>query len=263
MRNRRGVTTAVLQARMTSTRLPGKVLRPIEGKAMLLRQIERIQRATTLDHIVVATSEDPSDDELAQLVTEQGIDVVRGSLSDVLDRFVKVADTHNPDVIVRLTGDCPLACPEVIDDVVTAFHASTADYLSNTLDPTYPDGLDVEVITADALRTVDNSSRDKDEREHVTLGVYRRDKEFNVQNFVDPAGKDHSDLRWTVDNQADFDFVSHIYGTLLPANPHFGYQEILRFLEEKPDLSRTSSHAARNAALDGIDTGAMRHAGNE
>ena len=261
MSNRRGKTTAILQARMTSSRLPGKVLKPIEREPMLIRPLERIGRAATLDQIVVATSFDPSDDALVEVLTQHQIDFVRGPLSDVLARYMRVADQYLPDVIVRLTGDCPLTCPEVIDAVVQHFHESDADYASNTLDPTYPDGLDVEVVTTAALRAVSAATDDPHEREHVTLGVYRRDSHFRLSNYSDPTGLNHSDLRWTVDDAEDFEFVSHVYQSLLPRNSHFGYREILRCLEENPALNRTRRHGARNAALDGLDTGAMDHRG--
>ena len=252
---------AVVQARMTSSRLPGKVLKPIEGQPMLIRQLERISRAATLDQIVVATSVDPSDDELVEVLTHHQIDFVRGPLLDVLARYMCVADQYVPDVIVRLTGDCPLTCPEVIDAVVQHFHDSGVDYASNTLNPTYPDGLDVEVVTTAALGAVSAATDDSHEREHVTLGVYRQASLFRLSNFSDPTGLDHSDLRWTVDDAEDFDFVSEIFRSLFPRNSHFGYREILRCLEESPALNRTRRHGARNSALDGLDTGAMDHRG--
>jgi spore coat polysaccharide biosynthesis protein SpsF len=248
---------------MTSTRLPGKVLLPIEGKPMILQQIERLQRCQTLEQIVVATSVDPSDDPLVEVLTEAGIECVRGPLDDVLARFVLVLKQYKADVVVRLTGDCPLACPEIVDQVVDAFHASSADYLSNTLLPTYPDGLDVEVLTSQTLFEIGDLSADPDEHEHVTLGIYRRPDRFRVANFVDPEGSDRSRLRWTVDNEGDFAFVSKIYSHFLPAKPNFDYADIVHFLETNPHLSRTDSDSARNAALTGKDTGVMKHPGNE
>ena len=138
-------TLAIVQARMTSTRFPGKVLAPLVGQPMVLRQLERVRRATTLDGVIVATSTDPTDDELTGVVEASGVPVVRGSLDDVLDRFITAMDVFEPEVVVRLTADCPLISPFVIDQVVEAFRASNADYVSNTMTPTYPDGLDVEL----------------------------------------------------------------------------------------------------------------------
>ena len=256
----RGSTLAVVQARTSSARLPGKVLLSIEGTSMILRQLERIGRAQQVDGIVVATSVDQSDDELSQVLVDAGYEVVRGSLDDVLSRFVEVLDAYEAEVIVRLTGDCPVACPSVIDEVVQAFHDSHADYLSNTMAPTYPDGLDVEVMTAQALRDVATMSVDPAEREHVTLGIYRRPESFVVENYTDPTGRDNSHLRWTVDNADDLEFVRMIYSSV--GNGVFDYADILVFLEQHPEKSRTSEDSPRNAALEGLDTGVMQHRGS-
>lgn len=250
-------TVAILQARMTSTRLPGKVLLPLAGKPMIMRQLERIQRATTIDDIVVATSTDPSDDELVAVLQANGTRVVRGDLDDVLARFVAAMDDTRPDVVVRLTADCPLASPKVIDKVVTAFHAGGADYVSNTMTPTYPDGLDVEVVKADVLRAVAAEATDQPEREHVTLGVYRRHDRFRIENVT--GERDFSDLRWTVDTPEDYAFVTAVYDALYADNPAFEFEDVLAFLQQHPELNRTSDDAKRNAALDGLDTGAMQH----
>jgi spore coat polysaccharide biosynthesis protein SpsF len=251
-------TIAILQARTTSSRLPGKVLLPLEGQPMIFRQLERIKRAKTIDVIVVATSSDPSDDELVATLTSAGYDVVRGPLDDVLGRFLRVLDTHPAETVVRLTADCPLISPTVIDLVVSKFHAAGSDYLSNNLTPTYPDGLDVEVVKASTLRTLAEETTEVHEREHVTLGVYRRHEQFKVGNFSDPEGRDNSHLRWTVDNPDDFTFVSSIYEALWQLNPDFDYQDVLAFLEQHPDKSRTDQDSPRNAALNGLDTGLMQ-----
>ena len=259
MTGRRGTTLAIVQARTSSSRLPGKVLKPLEGEPMILRQLERVARASSLDQIVVATSDHETDDPLAQLLQSHDIDVVNGPLDDVLHRFVLSLDTHPADVVVRLTADCPLISPAVIDQVVEAFHAGSADYLSNTMEPTYPDGLDVEVVTANALRYVDEHTEDEHEREHVTLGVYRRTDGFIIDNFRDPSGADHSDLRWTVDTAEDYAFVEAVYRDLYPRDPAFEYSDVLNFVNANPHLRRSAADSARNAALDGIDTGAMQH----
>jgi spore coat polysaccharide biosynthesis protein SpsF len=258
MSGRRGKTLAIVQARSTSSRLPGKVLMNLHGAPMILRQLERVQRSETIDHIVVATSDDPSDHELAEIVSEAGYDIVRGPLNDVLARFSQTIDQHHPDVVVRITADCPLISPHVIDLVAQAFHSSEADYVSNTLAPTYPDGLDVEVMKASALQQLANNTSDPVEREHVTLGIYRKPDQFRVENFPDPSGADHSDLRWTVDDSDDFAFVTRVYESLFPQNPAFDYPDVLALLAQHPEWNRTELHAKRNAALDGLDTGAMR-----
>ncbi|MHB1164290.1 MAG: cytidylyltransferase domain-containing protein [Candidatus Nanopelagicales bacterium] len=248
-------TLAIVQARMTSTRFPGKVLAPLAGEPMVLRQVERIQRATTLDGLVVATSTDVSDDRLVQVLDDAGIPVVRGSLDDVLERFVTAIDALAPDVVVRLTADCPLISPAVIDRVVEAFGASGADYASNTMSPTYPDGLDVEVVRADVLREVARIATDPPEREHVTLGVYRRPDRYRIENVA--GERDLSDLRWTVDTPEDYEFVRAVYEDLLPVKADFDVDDVIAYLERHPGRARTAAHAERNAALRGIGTGAM------
>lgn len=262
MSGARGRTLAIVQARMTSKRLPGKVLAPLAGAPMIIRQLERIQRAQTLDDVVVATSQDASDDELVRVLQAAGVQVTRGPLDDVLARYIKVMDVYQPDVVVRLTGDCPLTCPSVIDLVVGKFHDSAADYVSNTMRPTFPDGLDVEVINPKALRQIAEESIDMNEREHVTLGVYRRPEQFVVENVTDPEGRDNSHLRWTVDNEGDLEFVAAVYDHLWAMNPEFDYADIVKFTEDNPAMGRTTADAPRNAALDGLDTGAMRHGGD-
>ena len=252
-----GVPLAILQARMTSSRLPGKVLEPIEGIPMIGRQIERVRRAQSIDGLVVATSVDASDDPLVEYVESLEVPVVRGSLDDVLGRFIDVIDLYHPVVVVRLTADCPLTSPRVIDTVIQHFDPEHVDYVSNTLQPTFPDGVDVEVVRADALRWVFENSADAHEHEHVTLGVYRRADRFRCVNVA--GATDLSALRWTVDLPEDLAFVRAVYAELLPVNPEFDVDDILGLLERRPDLVRTEQQAKRNSALDGIDTGAMTH----
>ena len=249
------VTTAILQARMKSTRLPGKILAPLLGEPMVARQLERIQRAQRLDDIVLATSTDPSDDPLVAWAEAKDIKVFRGSLTDVLMRFVEVIDHFQPDLVVRLTADCPLTSPAVIDSVIDTFYSSDVDYCSNTLTPTFPDGLDVEVIRADVLREVAADSTDPVEREHVTLGVYRHPERYRLANFE--GTEDHSDLRWTVDTPEDMAFVTAVYEALYPLDPAFEMRDVLELIARTPGLSRTTEHAMRNAALAGLNTGAM------
>ena len=249
-------TLAILQARMTSTRLPGKILASILGEPMVGRQLERIRRAQRLDDIVLATSTDPSDDLLVAWAEANDFKVFRGALADVLQRFVEVIEHYQPDVVVRLTADCPLTSPDVIDAVIERFQAGDVDYCSNTLTPTFPDGLDVEVIRADVLRAVAASSTDPHEREHVTLGVYRHPEHYRLANFE--GTEDHSDLRWTVDTPEDLAFVTAVYEALYPDNPAFEMRDVLELIARTPGLSRTIEHAMRNAALAGLNTGAMR-----
>lgn len=250
-------TIAIVQARMTSTRFPGKVLAPLVGEPMILRQLARLSRSTRIDGIVVATSTDPSDDVLANTVEKAGYPIHRGSLANVLDRFLGAGQQASADVIVRITADCPLLSPAVVDYVVQEFHRAKADYASNTLEPTYPDGLDVEVVRMDALRHVAEMSTDADEREHVTLGIYRRPQTFRLHSVRDTTA-DRSHLRWTVDTSADLEFVTWVYESWMPTKPAFEYPDIVQLVEKHPERSRTAADGIRNAALIGKETGAMQ-----
>ena len=222
---------------------------------MIGRQIERLRRSDLLDGLVVATSVDLSDDRLVAYVESLGIPVIRGSLDDVLGRFGAVLDELSPEVVVRLTADCPLVSSSVVDRVISAFGPED-DYVSNTLEPTWPDGVDVEVVRASALRWVAEHSDDPHEHEHVTLGVYRRPDRFRCANVAGDV--DLSSLRWTVDNAEDLAFVRSIYAKLLLVNDQFDVHDVLELLESQPSLSRTSADSSRNAALDGLETGVMK-----
>ncbi|HTI87437.1 MAG TPA: glycosyltransferase family protein [Alphaproteobacteria bacterium] len=237
----------ILQARVSSSRLPGKVLKPILGRPMILRQIERLQRAQTLDKLVLATSVDPSDDALADLMKAEGIETVRGPLDDVLARFTLAAKPYNPEWIVRLTGDCPLADPEVVDRVVRETIAAKADYGSNALEPTFPDGLDAEVVRGAILEQIASENRTQAEREHVTLAIHRHPECFRLH--IVRSATDLSALRWTVDEPADFALVERIYQTLYPVNPAFTTADVLRLLAEHPDLVALNTGIERNEGL--------------
>lgn len=234
----------ILQARATSTRLPGKVLLPVAGAPMLLRQIERLHRCTRLDRLIVATSTDPSDDSIAALCADNGVTCHRGSLEDVLDRFHGAAVAAQAKTVVRLTGDCPLADPEVIDRIVEVFLAAGVDYASNTLAPTYPDGLDAEVTSFAALDRAWREARLPSEREHVTPYIYNHPEIFTVRNVA--AETDLSALRWTVDEPADLDFVRAVYAELYPQNPAFSTEAVLDLLRLRPDIAALGSKAGRN-----------------
>ena len=226
---------AIIQARCSSTRLPGKVLKPVLDQPMIIRQLERVTRAERIDRIVVATSTDPSDDVLADLLTTAGYDVRRGSLNDVAGRFADVVAEFEPDSFVRLTADCPLADHEVIDDVIAGHLASGADYTSNVIERTYPQGLDVECVTSEAYSRLLQFVLNVREREHVTLGIYERPSKFSLHSVT--QGVDLSALRWTVDRQDDLDFVRSVYTQLYPDNPDFSQANVLELVTRVPSLN--------------------------
>ncbi|MBN9088902.1 MAG: aldo/keto reductase [Reyranella sp.] len=230
------VVLAVLQARMSSTRLPGKVLKPILGRPMLGRHIDRLKRSRMIDRLVVATSVDPSDDPIAAFCAAEGIGCHRGSLHDVLARYEGAARDNDPvDHIVRLTGDCPLADPEVIDRTIEMHVAGQYDYSSNTNPPTYPDGLDTEVMTREALRLMAVEAATAHQREHVTSFLYTQPERFRLGKLHNDT--DQSLMRWTVDTPDDFHMVDAVYRELLPVNERFGSADILALLERRPDIA--------------------------
>ena len=235
---------AILQARVSSSRLPGKVLLPILGEPMLFRQIERIRRAGRIDHLIVATSTDRSDDVLVEACAARGIPCARGSLDDVLDRFVLCALPYQPDTVVRLTGDCPLADPRLIDAMLQEFEESGYDYLTNAAPPTFPDGLDVEVMRFSCLLAAHREAGLPSEREHVTPFLRANPERFRLGNHA--AEVDRSGLRWTVDEKQDLEFVRSVYQRLYPAKPDFSTDDILELLEANPLLMELNSSFERN-----------------
>jgi spore coat polysaccharide biosynthesis protein SpsF len=225
---------AILQARVSSSRLPRKVLKPILGVPMLARQIERLQQVQSFERLIVATSHDPSDDAIAQLCQDIGTDCFRGQLEDVLDRFYQAAKPLQPQHIVRLTGDCPLNDPDLIDRVI-AFHlAGEFDDTSNNLIPTYPDGLDVEILRFSCLEQAWQEAKLPSQREHVTPFIKEQPDRFKIGSYENKI--DLSDLRWTVDEALDFALVMQIYEALYPQNPQFSTLDILNLLEKNPEL---------------------------
>ena len=228
---------AVLQARMSSTRLPGKVMADLVGAPMILRQIERLRRARRLDKIAVATSADPSDDGLAAMLVLHDVPVHRGPLDDVLARYAGALDAFGPaDILARLTADCPLADPEVIDATVALLVDQGLDYAANPpARRTYPKGLDVEVMRVDALLKAAREAKDPYEREHVTPFLYRHPEMF-AQDFISQEA-DEGEVRWTVDRPDDLAFVRQVYAALYPQKPAFTSDDVRALVRSRPDLA--------------------------
>jgi spore coat polysaccharide biosynthesis protein SpsF len=218
---------------MSSTRLPGKVLTPLVGAPMILRQIERLKRARRLTQIVIATSTEPSDDAIVEACAAHDIPVYRGDLGDVLDRFHgALAAFGEPPHFLRLTADCPLADPDLVDQCIAEHLASGADYTHNTSGWTYPKGLDVEVCKTSALFAAWRETRDPYDREHVTPFIYRRPERFQLHRISrDPPWP----YRWTVDTVEDFAFVEAVYQALYPGKPDFTTADVLAWQARHPD----------------------------
>ena len=237
----------ILQARTSSTRLPRKVMLPVAGAPMLARQIERLLRAERLDRLVLATSDRPEDDCVAEVATSAGIGSFRGSLDDVLDRYYQAAAAHRPKLVVRVTGDCPLADWMLIDRVIGFAVDGGYDYASNTLRPTWPDGLDVEVATFAALETAWREAIRPPEREHVMPFITSRPERFRLGSLE--GDRDLSGMRWTVDEPGDYEFVRQVYEALYPENPAFMTEDVLGLIAERPELATLNSGIARNEGL--------------
>ena len=222
---------AIIQARVTSSRLPGKVLMPLLGVPSIVFMVERVRQARLLDHVVVATSAESSDDALAAVLADAGIDCFRGSLHDVLDRFDGAARSARADHVVRLTGDCPLADFDLIDKALELLATRPVDYVSNVDPPTYPDGLDVEAFTYDALAAAHREATATAQREHVTPFIRERKNRF--RSVCWQGLSDLSTLRWTVDHQDDLDHVRTLLGRLgSPTPTSFDRFDLYRVCEQ-------------------------------
>lgn len=234
--------TAVVQARMGSTRLPNKVMRPVGGIPLIEVLLRRLKKSRRIDRIVLATSDAAANAPLAQCVRALGYDVFQGSENDVLDRFYRAVQPHRPDAVVRITGDCPLVDPELVDRVIAEFCAQGVDYCSNVAPPTFPDGLDVEVFTFRALERAATEATAQPEREHVTPYL-RESGKFTTANVAND--QDYSSQRWTVDEAADVAVVSAIFAHFHP-RVDFGWREVIALSESQPQLFHANKTMVRN-----------------
>jgi spore coat polysaccharide biosynthesis protein SpsF len=243
------VVTAIIQARMGSSRLPGKMTlslyKNINALSLLLK---RISLSKTISHVIVATTEKPEDDCLSEIAKQHNVDAFRGSENDVLDRYYQAAQLYpNSDAIIRLTGDCPLHDVSIIDAVVNLFFETSADYASNIHPPTYPDGIDVEVIHPSVLKTAWKEAKKTSEREHVTPFIHQQKDRFKCFNLQ--YTEDLSHLRLTLDETRDHILLSRIVSALYPQNSQFTLEDTLTYLKENPELLEINSDIQRNEGL--------------
>jgi spore coat polysaccharide biosynthesis protein SpsF len=235
---------AIIQARTGSTRLPRKVLEEIGGKPMLWHVIERVKRARLVDEVVVATTDGEEDSAVEKIAEECGVGCFRGSEEDVLDRYYRAAEKFGADIVVRITADCPLIDPEIIDRAIRMFLDGNFDYVSNTLPPTFPDGLDVEVFSLVTLRRAWEEARKASEREHVTPYIRNHPEIFRLGNLKSEVDLSH--MRWTVDRPEDLMFVREIYRELYREGEVFHMRDVLRLLERRPELMEINKHIERD-----------------
>ena len=236
---------AIVQARMQSSRLPGKVMKNVMGKPMLSYLLERLSSCVAISRIIVATSNLDADTPLAQYVQMLGYHVFRGDETDVLERYYLAAQAVNPDAVVRVTGDCPLVDPLIVDRVIREFLVSGADYVHTG--QSFAEGLDVEIFTFLALEKAFYEAKEAFEREHVAMYMHRHPelfKKITLENDLDD-----SRYRFSVDYQEDFDVIRGIFEGLYRTNPLFSYHDIKRYLDLHADLIKANSHIVRNEAL--------------
>ena len=232
----------IVQARMGSTRLPGKILKTILGKPLLGYLIERLQRVSLADKIIIATTTNESDNTIVDFCQKEGVSVFRGSEEDVLSRYYLSAEENQADVVVRITSDCPLSDPKLIDSCIQFFLDNTHqyDYVSNSIERTYPRGFDVEVFSSGALWKAHKLAFSASDREHVTLFMYKNPKQFRVGSIK--QGKDLSEYRLTVDTPEDFELIRLILESLYPKNPNFNLEDVTKILEEQPEWVKINAH---------------------
>ena len=235
-------TLAIVQARMGSTRFPNKVMLPINGVPLIELLLHRLSLAKHIDHILVATSTATGDKQLAAHVRSLGYEVFEGSENNVLDRFYKAAQSHRPNTVVRITGDCPLVDPELVDAIIASFAPRNVDYLCNVNPPTFPDGLDTEMFTYSALEQAARDAKTSDELEHVTPYI-RESGRFTAENFFND--NDYSRERWTVDEPADLTVIDAVFRHFSP-RINFGWLEVISLRKQHPEIFKSNQDLTRN-----------------
>jgi spore coat polysaccharide biosynthesis protein SpsF len=241
-------TVVIVQARMTSTRLPGKVLLPLGGEPMLTRLVERLRRVKHADAIVVATTTNASDDAIVALCEQLGVAHHRGSKHDVLSRYAEAAALHHADGVVRITADCPLIDPALIDQVIARYWVGDADCVSNMLPPSWPYGMAVEVFSAKALAEAHAEARQAAEREHVTPFLYAHPERYRLHNVASPI--DLSAQRWTVDTPEDHALVQRLFDAVFPAKPEFTLADLQAAMQAHPDWLAINQHIVQKPATE-------------
>jgi spore coat polysaccharide biosynthesis protein SpsF len=237
----------IVQARMGSTRLPGKIMKKVLDRPLLDFLVERLKRVSLADGFMIATTKNPADIKIINYCLEGEVLCFAGSEEDVLDRYFQAATKYQAEVIVRITSDCPLIDPQLIDKIISAYLdlQPNCDYLSNTLERTFPRGMDIEVFSYDALKLAAEDARQPWEREHVTPYIYRHPELFKIQNYIQE--KDESKYRWTVDCPEDFELISKILENLYPDNHEFTLENILDLLQKYPEWSKINAHIQQKA----------------
>lgn len=241
---------AIIQARMGSSRFYGKVLKEVCDKTIIEHIVNRLKFSEKIDKIVLATSSTEKDDLIEKLCKNKGIPLFRGSEADVLDRFYQAAKyfgAKNGDSIIRITGDCPLIDPKIVDEIIKMFIEKDSDYGANVNPPTFPDGLDTEIMKLSALEKSWKEAKLLSEREHVTLHVRNHPEIFSISNYTSDV--DYSDLRWTLDEPEDFEVIKLIYENLYSEDKVFLMEDVLKLLVTKKEITEINKKLMRNEGL--------------
>ncbi|MBI3633250.1 MAG: glycosyltransferase family protein [Candidatus Vogelbacteria bacterium] len=234
---------ATIEARMASSRLPGKVLMPLVGKPVLERMIERIKPSKFVDEIVIATTVNKPDDEIDDLAKSLGVKCFRGSEEDVLSRVLGAAKSVSADVIIELTGDCPLSDYRLIDQAIAEFFKRDVDYLANNMEPlTFANGFDAQVFPVRVLEEVSNLTHDPRDREHVTYYIYTHPEKYKTYSLQASDEDLSGDLRVTLDEKNDLMLIENIFERLLLIDPLFSYKEVIKLLRENPTLVKINKN---------------------
>jgi len=234
--------SCIVQARMGSSRLSGKILKKVVGKSLLEHLIDRLKKAQTIDEIVIATTDKHDDRTIVALAEKIGVAWFTGSEDEVLSRYVGAAKKVNADNIIRITSDCPLIDPVTIDKVVNYYKRNNADYVSNTIERTYPRGLDIEIFSMKALEKADKMAVDQPCREHVTLYMYRHPEQFSLLNVSAEPPLNRPDLRLTVDTEEDFLLIKEIYESLYQPDSIIDILDVLELFRKRPELAKINAH---------------------
>lgn len=237
---------AIIQARTGATRLPNKVLLDLEGRTVLEHVIDRVKQSKLIDDVIVATTISKQDLSIVKICADNNVSVFCGSENDVLDRYYQAARLFSPDNVIRITADCPLHDSDVIDTVIENHLNHFADYTSNVLEETFPDGLDCEIMKFSVLKEAWKLATLASEREHVTQYIIKNDK-YKKISVTDP--NNHGDERWTLDTIEDYHFIKDIYRLLYKKNKFFRYNDIIQILEQNPELKKINGNSIRNEGL--------------
>lgn len=237
----------IIQARLGSTRLPGKVMLDLAGRPMLSHVIARMKRSRLTSRLIVVTTVDAEDLPIVEMARALGLPVFRGSATDPLQSFVSAARLYGADHVVRIKGDCPIIDAQVVDAAIRLHLDEGADYTGNCLQRSYPVGLDVEILSREALEKVWREAALRSEHEHITLYVHNHPELFAIRHLA--QADDRSALRWTVDYPEDYDLVSRIFAALYPLDPEFGMSAVLDFLSHRPEFALLNAHVRADAGV--------------